>query len=249
MRFRRGSKAKRHFFRIFRIKPRTGAPAQRCLAFPTCVVYAAAALRINREEIVPIILAAGSSKHLAFPKPLAKFAGKTALQLAVANTEGLGGAIVVLGCDARKIRPAVPRGVRVILNTCWRHGQMSSLRCALAEVARSSAFMIYPVDHCLLRKRIVQALVRAFRNRAACKEIVMPQHNGRLGHPIIVASTLRGEFFSEETARQVVYSDPGRNLVISVQTSTIYEDFDTMQSYWRCLRKFLTGRQSRTKRR
>jgi CTP:molybdopterin cytidylyltransferase MocA len=222
--------------------------AQRCLAFQSCVVYPAAALRIHREEIVPIILAAGSSKHLALPKPLAKFDGKTALQLAVANCEGLGGAIVVLGSDARKIRPAVPRGVRVILNTRWRQGQMSSLRCALRHVRRSSAFMIYPVDHALLRKRTVQALVRAFHSRDVSKEIVMPQHNGRLGHPIIVAPTLRGEFLYAQTAREIVYSDPRRNLVIRVRTRTIYEDFENPQSYRRCLRKFLGARRSHPKR-
>jgi CTP:molybdopterin cytidylyltransferase MocA len=206
-------------------------------------------LRTHPEEIIPIILAAGSSKHLAFPKALAKFSGKTALQLAVENCEGLGRAIVALGADARKIRAAVPRGVRVILNTRWREGQMSSLRCALRHVPRSSAFMIYPADHALLHKRTVQALVRVFRNRAEGKEIVMPQHNGRLGHPIVVAPTLRGEFFSAETARQIVYGDPGRNLVLPVRTSTICEDFDTMQSYRRCVRKFLSARRSHPKRR
>jgi CTP:molybdopterin cytidylyltransferase MocA len=205
-------------------------------------------LRIHREEVVPIILAAGSSKHLALPKPLAKFGGKTALQLAVANCEGLGGAIVVLGSDARKIRPAVPHGVRVILNTRWRQGQMSSLRCALRQVRRGSAFMIYPVDHALLHKRTVQALVRAFHSRDVSKEIVMPRHNGRLGHPIIVAPTLRGEFLYAQTARQIVYSDPRRNLVIRVRTATIYDDFDTPQSYRRCLRKFLSARRSHPKR-
>jgi CTP:molybdopterin cytidylyltransferase MocA len=209
--------------------------------FPSGVVYPAAALNVHCEEIVPIILAAGSSNHLAFPKPLAKFGGKTALQLAVENCEGLSQGIVVLGCDARKVRPAVPSGVRVILNRRWREGQMSSLRCALDHVPPGCAFMIYPVDHALLRKRTVKMLVTAFYKRYVGIEIVMPRHNQRLGHPIIVAAALRDEFFSAETARQIVYRDPGRNLVVQMRTSTIYEDFDTPQSYRRCLRRFLPG--------
>jgi CTP:molybdopterin cytidylyltransferase MocA len=209
--------------------------------FPSGVVYPAAALNVHHEEIVPIILAAGSSKHLAFPKPVAKFGGKTALQLAVENCEGLSQGIVVLGCDARRVRSAVPSGVRVIFNRRWREGQMSSIRCALGHVPLGCAFMIYPVDHALLRKRTVQMLVAAFYKRHAGVEIVMPRHNQRLGHPIIVAATLRDEFFSAETARQIVYRDPGRNLVVQVRTSTIYEDFDTPQSYRRCLRRFLRG--------
>jgi CTP:molybdopterin cytidylyltransferase MocA len=209
--------------------------------FPSGVVYPAAALNVHHEEIVPIILAAGSSKHLAFPKPVAKFGGKTALQLAVENCEGLSQGIVVLGCDARRVRSSVPSGVRVIFNRRWRDGQMSSIRCALGHVPLGCAFMIYPVDHALLRKRTVQMLVAAFCKRRGGVEIVMPRHNQRLGHPIIVAATLSDEFFSAETARQIVYRYPGRNLVVQVRTSTIYEDFDTPQSYRRCLRRFLRG--------
>src|SRR5262249_38414509 len=101
---------------------------------------------------------------------------------------------------------------------------------------------IYPVDHALLPKRTVQALVRAFGDREDSKRIVTPQHQGRLGHPIIVASAIRHEFFTAETARDIVYRDPGRKLVIPMRTSTIYEDFDTPETYRGCLRKFLAAR-------
>jgi CTP:molybdopterin cytidylyltransferase MocA len=198
-------------------------------------------LNVHCEEIVPIILAAGSSKYLAFPKPVAKFGGKTALQLAIENCEGLSQGIVVLGCDAGKIRSAVPGGVRVVLNRRWREGQMSSLRCALDDAPSGCAFMIYPVDHVLLHKRTVQTLVAAFCKRREGIELVVPRHNQRFGHPIIVAATLRHEFFFAETARQIVYRDPSRNLVVQVRTSAIYEDFDAPQSYRRCLRRFLSG--------
>ena len=209
------------------------------------VLYPGAALRIHDEEIVPIILAAGSSKHLDFPKALAKFGEKTALQLAIDNCIGLSRAIVVLGSEAQKVRPAVPKGARVVFNRHWREGQINSLRCSLRHIPATAAFMIYPVDHCLLRKRTVQALVRAFRNREENKQIVTPQRQGRLGHPIIVASAIRREFFTAETARDIVYRDPGRNLLIPMRTSSIYEDFDTPETYRRSLRKFLGRRRLR----
>ncbi len=196
----------------------------------------------NHEEIVAIILAGGSSAHLDFPKPLARFGDKTALQLAVENCRGAGRAIVVLGCDSEKIRDAVPDGMRAICNSRWREGQQSSLRCALDHIPTNSAFLIYPVDHPLLRKATVMALVRAFQRRRNAEKIVMPRHQDRLGHPIIVSAALRGEFFSAKTAREIVYRDPRRNLVIPVRTSAIYQDFDTPSSYRDCLRKFLARR-------
>ena len=70
----------------------------------------------------------------------------------------------------------------------------------------------------------------------------MPRHNNRLGHPIIVAAALRDEFFSAETAREIVYRDAWRNLVIQVRTSAVYQDFDTPESYRSCVRQFLAGR-------
>jgi len=209
--------------------------------FRRCVVYPAAALSTNDEAIVPIILAGGSSKHLDFPKPLARFGDKTALLLAVENCCEVGRPIVVLGCNSGKIRHAVPDGVRVVCNTRWREGQQSSLRCALDHIPVDSAFMIYPVDHPLLLKTTVEGLVRAFRRRRKAVKIVMPRHQSRLGHPIIVSAALRGEFFSAQTAREIVYCDPKRNLVMQVRTSAIYQDFDTPESYRNCLRQFLAG--------
>jgi CTP:molybdopterin cytidylyltransferase MocA len=206
------------------------------------VVYPSAALSTKHEEIVPIVLAAGSSKHLDFPKPLARFGDKTALQLAVENCREVGRPIVMLGCDSRRIRRTVPDGVRVICNFHWREGQQSSLRRALDHIPENSAFMIYPVDHPLLRKATVMGLVRAFYRRRKGEKIVMPRHQGRLGHPIIVAAALRSEFFSAETARDIVYRDPERNLVIPVRTNAVYQDFDTVSSYRDCVRKFLASR-------
>jgi molybdenum cofactor cytidylyltransferase len=210
--------------------------------FRRCVVYPAAALSTNDEEIVPIILAGGSSKHLDFPKPLARFGGKTALQLAVENCREVGRPIVVLGCNSGKIRHAVPDGVRVICNPRWREGQQSSLRCALDHIPADNAFMIYPVDHPLLLRTTVEGLVRAFYRRRKTEKIVMPRHKNRLGHPIIVSATLRNEFFSAGTAREIVYRDPQRNLVMHMRTSAIYQDFDTPASYRNCVRQFLAGR-------
>jgi CTP:molybdopterin cytidylyltransferase MocA len=210
--------------------------------FRRCVVYPAAALSTNHEEIVSIILAAGSSKHVGFPKALARFGDKTALQLAVENCLGIGRTIVILGCDSGKVRHAVPDGVRVIINSRWREGQQSSLLCALDHIPSNSAFMIYPVDHALLRRATINGLVRAFYRRRKAEQIVMPRHKNRLGHPIIVSAALRSEFFSAKTAREIVYRDPGRNLVIEVRTSAIYQDFDTPSSYRDCVRKFLAAR-------
>ena len=192
----------------------------------------------KREPIFPIILAAGPSHHLPLPKPLALFAGKTALAIAIKNCTGLERPLVLLGCDAERVRSAVPRAAKVVWNRGWRRGQISSLRCALKQIPADAAFLIYPIDHPLLDRKTIQQLVREFRIREESQEIAIPRRGRLYGHPAIVSGKLRAEFFKSRTARDVIYRLPSRVRVIAVQTRAIFTDFDTPQSYRLCLRKF-----------
>src|SRR5260370_24201589 len=160
------------------------------------------------EKIIPIILAAGSSQALPFPKALALFGRKTALEMAVENCSFLGRSHVVLGSDAERILPSVPKSAQVVMNHRWREGQLSSLQAALENIATDAAFMIYPVDHALIQRNTVEQLVRAFRTRAPSQEIVMPRRKGSYGHPVIVSAAIRSEFFDARTPREVIYRGP-----------------------------------------
>lgn len=189
------------------------------------------------EKIIPIILAAGSSQNLPFPKALARFGRQTALQIAIKNCSFLGESLVVLGADAKRILPAVPKDSQVIINRHWPQGQLSSLLAALRKI-KDAAFLIYPVDHALLKRNTLMQLVRSFRSRSPGQEIVMPRHKGAYGHPVIVSAALRPEFVKARTAREVIYRHPGRLRILEVNTASIFEDFNSTESYNRCLHNF-----------
>jgi CTP:molybdopterin cytidylyltransferase MocA len=199
----------------------------------------------KREKIIPIILAAGSSHALPFPKALAVFGKKTALDIAVENCAFASKVLVVLGADAQRILSAVPKSAEVVINRKWREGQLSSLQAALKNIDPAASFMLYPVDHALITRSVVEQLVRAFRARSASEEIVMPRHQDTDGHPVIVSAAVRPEFFQAATARAVIYKAPNRIRLLNVRTSSILEDFDTMESYEQCIRKFKARRQPR----
>lgn len=192
----------------------------------------------KREKIIPIILAAGSSPALPFPKALAPFGRKTALEIAVENCSFLGRSLVVLGADAERILPAVPKSAQIVINHRWREGQLSSLQTALENLAADDAFLIYPVDLALLQRNTVEQLVRAFRSRSMSQEIVMPRHKGAYGHPVIVSAAARPDFFNAQTGREVIYRVPERIRVLNVRTSSIFDDFSSPESYEACRRKF-----------
>jgi molybdenum cofactor cytidylyltransferase len=198
---------------------------------------------MNPVRIFPIILAGGDSSRFATPKPLAEFDGRTALELAVANCEGMERPIVVLGHRAEEIRRRVPKGARVAINREWHRGQLSSLLAGLRLVPRGAAFLLYPVDQPLLTAALVSRLVRAFNRRGPGKCIVMPRKGTRAGHPILCAGELRSELRRAQTARDVVYRDSRRVRYVPVRDVAIWTDFDSPATYRRCLRLFRRQRQ------
>ncbi len=196
---------------------------------------------MKREKIVPIILAAGRAEGLGFPQALGRFGRRTAIQIAVDNCAGLSRPIVVLGDEAERILPSVPRRARVVVNRRWRAGQLSSLLAGLRLVARDAAFLIYPVDHPRIGRRLVDRLARDYALRDPGEKIVMPRRGKRAGHPVIFAPELRGEIEAAKSAREVSYRDPSRIRFVAVRTAAIWEDFDSPESYRRLRRAMARG--------
>ena len=197
---------------------------------------------MNESKIFPILLAAGKSPHLPFPKALADFAGSTAIEIAARNCRGLERPIVVLGYQADRLRRALPHQARVTVNRKWRAGQLSSLLAGLRKVPQDGAFLIYPVDLVFLTPKIIRRLAAAFHKRIARQSIVMPVCGGRDGHPVILAPELRPELRSAKTAREVVNRDPGRIKRVRMKTFAIWKDFDTLATYARLRREFARHR-------
>ena len=187
---------------------------------------------------MPILLAAGPSRPLPFPKALAKFGAKTAMQIAIENCAGYGRPILVLGCHASRIRAAVPAGVRVLINRNWRAGQQSSLLAGLRLVPRGASILVYPVDHPLLTRAVVRRLCRSAAARAGARKIVLPKFRGRMGHPVIFAPEVRDELEAANTSREVVYRDLRRVKFVKLNCPGIWLDFDTIASYRRRLREY-----------
>jgi CTP:molybdopterin cytidylyltransferase MocA len=197
---------------------------------------------VKREKIVPIILAAGRAERLGFPQALGEFGRRTAIQIAVGNCAGLERSIVVLGDEAERVRPAVPRRARVVVNRRWRWGQLSSLLAGPRLVARDSAFLVYPVDHPRIGRGLVDRLARAYALRDPGEKIVMPRRGTRAGHPVIFAPELRREIEKAKSAREVSYRDPSRIRFVAVRTAAIWQDFDSPESYRRLRRRMGRGR-------
>src|SRR4051794_12897037 len=101
-------------------------------------------------RVAAIVLAAGQSRRMGFPKALLPIDEQTFLGRVIATLTAsrITDVYVVLGCEHERIEAAVDvRPARVVLNPDWPQGQLSSLLAGLR------AAMVEPYD------AVVMALV------------------------------------------------------------------------------------------
>jgi CTP:molybdopterin cytidylyltransferase MocA len=137
--------------------------------------------------ITPVILAAGDSARMGYPKALLPFRGGTFLfhileTLAVANLDA---PLIILGRDADRIRKQTNLKERAVLvNPEPSRGQLSSMQLAISGLtSETEGCMFWPVDQPDISAALVQGLMNLFRESGA--PIAVPAYRGRRGHPAI----------------------------------------------------------------
>ncbi len=143
--------------------------------------------------VAAIVLAAGASSRMGWPKALLEFQGETFLGRilqTLSRVDGVGARLAVLGHESARVRRGVRFGGASPV-TCrgWRRGMLTSLRCglraALQEDPGVAAVLVCHVDQPLLRASTHARLLRAFR--AGRGDVLVATHAGRRGHPVLLA--------------------------------------------------------------
>ncbi|MGI8927228.1 MAG: nucleotidyltransferase family protein [Tepidiformaceae bacterium] len=147
-----------------------------------------------------IVLAAGMSQRMGTPKALLDWGGETlvAYQVRQLREAGCSEVIVVLG----HVSDAIQRRMhdvdcRVMFNARHQFGRAGSLRIGAKAASRDAdAIVILNVDQ-PRPAATIRALLEAHRPEAAATR---PVHNGRHGHPVVVAGRLREELMGAQDA-------------------------------------------------
>jgi len=179
-----------------------------------------------------ILLAAGESRRMGFPKPLLRLNSHTFIEhAALAMLDSVAQLIIVLGAHAERVRAAIPRDSRVTVvdNPDWRQGQLSSLRTGLCAIGRdAAAAMVHLTDHPTVQPATYSALASEFGRSPT--QILIARHHGRRGHPVIFARGIFDELMvapNEGGARVVVNADPSRVAYLEVDDPGVTLDLDT----------------------
>ncbi|HET7212784.1 MAG TPA: nucleotidyltransferase family protein, partial [Terriglobia bacterium] len=136
-----------------------------------------------------VVLAAGESSRMGADKALLMYRGRTFLEniISVLRDAGITNIVVVLGHHAELIQQRVDlSSVEVVVNQDYRRGQTSSLQAGLRVLApdEPDGVVLCLVDHPVISADPVQKLIQRFR--LSGKPVVIPQLNGKHGHPVLL---------------------------------------------------------------
>jgi len=186
-----------------------------------------------------ILLAAGESRRMGYPKPLLKTDnGETFVaHLARLMLPVVARLMVVVGAHADRVRPAIPDDPRVTVvhNPDWERGQLSSIKAGIRALPPdASAAMIHLADHPTVKASTFEAV--ADGHRRSGKPIAIARHQGHRGHPVIFDRALFAELLDapdDKGARVVVNADPSRIVYIDVDDPGTLLDLDTPEELMR----------------
>jgi molybdenum cofactor cytidylyltransferase len=181
-----------------------------------------------------IVLAAGKSTRMhGRNKLLANIDGKPMIRRVVetALNSKVDEVIVVLGWEAQSIHEVLADlPCRFILNKDYEHGQSSSVKAGLKEIAKATrAILILPGDVARIDTHSINVVLDAYNNRKTL--IVVAAHKDRLGHPILLSKELFEEIgrIDEQTfgLKSVVTRHQGEMRLVETGTENVLRDIDT----------------------
>jgi len=188
---------------------------------------------LSAPRIAAILLAAGESRRMGYPKPLLRIGDESFISHTMAIVLTIASRVViVLGAHGDSIRGAIEcgPGITIVENPNYARGQLSSLKVGLAEAigGGADAVIVHLADHPLVTPATFRALVDEYSKTR--QPIVVSRYRGRRGHPVIFDRSVFAELMAaseDEGARVVVNADPRRVLYVDVEDPGVVLDLDT----------------------
>jgi molybdenum cofactor cytidylyltransferase len=181
-----------------------------------------------------LILAAGESSRMNFPKALLKIGEETFLEciLRKGKEAGLTSIAVITGSDHEKISHLLPL-VLCIHNENYMQGQISSLQKGIGNLPEEiTKVMVWPVDQPLIKKETVSILIE--HSNQEKKAVTIPVYQDRKGHPVIynkAAMEAAVRLQSHQTGKDLQSLFAKDISLVKVEDPGVVIDIDTPEDY------------------
>lgn len=188
-------------------------------------------------RVAGVILAAGAGQRFGGLKQLAPWQGRPLVQHVAATALAvpvLDRVVLVLGCDADTIAPAVqPLGdqLQVVRNDAWAAGQSTSLHAALQAIQHDgrtvSAVVFLLGDQPDVTGAVLDELVAAYRRTRA--DLVVPYYQGQRGNPVLFDCRTFAALLAlhGDAGGRVLLNDPTWSQVVVAFDQPPLRDIDT----------------------
>ncbi len=188
-----------------------------------------------------VILAAGKSTRMGFPKLLMAKDGKPLIKTMVENLRAAGWGEIGITISDISLAGFIDRrlpDVDIIFNRVPYQGMIGSIRLGMGWVGGGAEGMLtLPVDHPLISRTTFSAIIQAIDDSDA----IVPTHKGRRGHPTWWRSSIWNRLMGEEAkegARGVLRMDEVNVRELAVDDEAILWNVNTPED----LERFGLGR-------
>ena len=182
-------------------------------------------------SVAGLILAAGESRRMGFPKALLVYRQETFLETLIGCfADHCSPVIVVLGAGSERIRRETKRSAIFVTNLDYHRGMTSSLQCGLRAVPASADGVLFTlVDHPSVLPSTLDALLASPRPL-----VRVPRFGGKRGHPIWFSRELISEFLAIPdggAANAVVRRHTSETDFLDLDDPGIVADIDDPETY------------------
>lgn len=201
-----------------------------------------------KDRLSAIILAAGQSKRMGASKPLLPFGSKTVIESCIESfvKAGVETIIVVIGPNGQTIKqkfeeseragPPLHHPIRFALNPDPESEMSDSIRHGVHELdTDAQATFITPADHPAVTAVVVAKLADEWRRSEKISgKILVPEYQGRGGHPVLIDLSLRAELLNLDPSRGLrALFEAHRDQVsrVLVDCPFVARDMDTWDDY------------------
>lgn len=193
--------------------------------------------------ISAIILAAGLSSRMGFPKQLLELGNRPLIRIVTENVlaSAADEVVVVTGCREDEVKAAIKDlPVKIFFNPQYGEGQGTSLALGVKSVnLKTTAFMVFMCDQPFISPPLINTVIREFEERQSLA--LRPIYQGMPGHPVIFSYSLSTELEAlkgDEGARQVLKKLGNKVDYLQVQDEAAILDVDTPESYQKLKQMF-----------